>query len=280
MQILMFTKMFKNIGNLPLEQAADRMVEMGFDGADLTVREGGYVLPHEASEKMPWAIDLLKSKGLDVPLITTNITDANQEHAEEIFRTASECDVKYIKLGYWKYAGFGEIHRQIEETKRKIDGICLLAEKYGVTATIHTHAGAYMSGDPALVYMLIKDRNPELIGAYIDPGHLFVELGPSGWEMAIDLLASHIRLVAVKNYRWVKTTDEKTGEKRWRIKMLPLKNEIVLWPGVFDRLRQIGFDGCISLHSEYEDLNIQQLIEQTKEDLEYIRTVLKQTGLT
>ncbi|MCW4020768.1 MAG: TIM barrel protein, partial [Candidatus Bathyarchaeota archaeon] len=207
MEILMFTKMLKNTGNLPLEEAATRIANIGFDGADLTVREGGYVIPGEAFKKMPRAIAILESSGLNVPMITTNVTDAHSNYAEEIFKTASQCGVKYIKLGYWRYAGFGKIRKQIEDTLKKIHGICYLSREYGVTATIHIHAGAFLSADPALVFMLLKDQDPEHLGAYIDPGHMFAETGPAGWEMAIDLLAPYIKIVAVKNYRWIKVSD-------------------------------------------------------------------------
>jgi len=275
LRLLMFTKMLKNIGNLPLERAADHIAEMGFGGADLTVRAGGYVLPEEAAVKLPEAVTTLRSKGLAVPMITTGITSPEERHAEEVFRTASKCDVEYIKLGYWGYEGFGRLKEQIEKTRKQLDGIYALSKKHGVTATVHTHAGAFLSADPALVFLLLKDYDPEWLGAYIDPGHMFAEIGPSGWEMGIDLLAPHIRLMAVKNYRWLRATDEKTGEKRWKIHMAPLKEEIVPWPNVFECLRKIGFDGCVSLHSEYEGLNLGELIQQTREDLDYVRNVLK-----
>jgi len=275
LRLLMFTKMLRNIGNLPLEKSADHIAEMGFDGADLTVRPGGYVLPEEAALKLPEAITTLKSKGLTVPMITTSITGPEEKHAEEVFKTASKCDVEYIKLGYWRYEGFGRLKGQIEKAREELDGIYALSKKHDVTATVHTHAGAFLSADPALVFLLLKDYDPQWLGAYIDPGHMFAEIGPSGWEMGIDLLAPYIKLMAVKNYRWLRVVDEKTGEKRWRIRMAPLKEEIVPWPNVFECLRKIGFDGCVSLHSEYEDLDLGELIQQTREDLDYVKNVLK-----
>jgi sugar phosphate isomerase/epimerase len=275
MRILMFTKMLKNIGNLPIDKAADIIAEMGFEGADLTVREEGYVLPEDVLKRLPEVVDIIKSKGLSVPMITTNITDAKTGHAEEIFKMAAHCDVEYIKLGYWKYAGFNKIKKQIDEVNKKIDAICSLSENYSVTATIHIHAGPYMSADPALLYMFLKDRDPDLIGAYIDPGHMFAELGAQGWEMAIDLLAPYIRLIAAKNYRWVKVADEHDNMKIWKMQMLPLKEEIVPWPELFKRLKEIGFNKYVSIHSEYEDLDFQHLIFQTREDLGYLKTVLK-----
>jgi hypothetical protein len=49
---------------------------------------------------------------------------------------------------------------------------------------------------------------------------------------------------------------------------------------VFACLKQIGFKGYVSVHSEYQggsswrDLNLEELIEQTKKDVAYLRTVM------
>jgi sugar phosphate isomerase/epimerase len=63
--------------------------------------------------------------------------------------------------------------------------------------------------------------------------------------------------------------------KKWKMQMLPLKEEIVPWPELFKRLKEIGFNEYVSVHSEYEDLDFQHLIYQTREDLGYLKTVLK-----
>ncbi len=275
MELVMFTKMLKNTGGLTLDQAGDYMAEMGFRGADLTVRRGGYVLPEEVGKKLPEAIEILKSKELSVPMITTDVTDANESCAKEIFKTASECGVKFIKLGYWKYEGFGRIKEQIKRIRNNVlKGIYKLSEEYGVTAAVHTHSGNYMSADPAVLWMLLRDYDPNYVCAYIDPGHMAVEGGSSGWRIGMDLLQEHIKTVAVKDFAWFREVDEKTGQKRWRVRTVPLGDGLVPWSEVFSYLHKIGFDGPISVHSEYNQLNFEELIRQTKEDLKYLKDIL------
>lgn len=160
MKLVMFSKMLKNIGNLSLEKAGDYIAMMGFDGVDLTVRPRGYVLPEEASQKLPEAVELLSSKGLTVPMITSSITSADEKYAEEIFKTASECNIKFIKLGYWKYEGFGKIREQIKRIRDvNLKGICKLSEEYGVTAGLHIHSGDYLTSNAAIVYLLLRDHD-------------------------------------------------------------------------------------------------------------------------
>jgi len=55
---------------------------------------------------------------------------------------------------------------------------------------------------------------------------------------------------------------------------VPLSEGLVPWQEVFGYLKKIGFDGPISIHSEYENVDIGTLISQTKKDLDYIRRIL------
>jgi len=275
MQLLMFSKMLKEVGKLSVDEAGDRIAEMGFDGVDLTVRPGGHVLPEEVIGKLPEAVDILKSKDLTVPMITTGITDAKEKYAEDIFRIASRCDVKFLKLGYWPYEGFGKLKEQIESVRVRLKGIQDLSKRYGITAAIHIHSGNSLSANPAVVWMLLQDYDPDYLGAYIDPGHMAVEGSLSGWRMGMDLLSQHIRMVAVKDFGWFQERDEKTGKKRWRLDLVPLGDGLVPWPQVFTYLQQIKFDGPVSVHSEYKNLDLEELIQQTKKDLIYLKNILR-----
>jgi len=274
MKLLMFSKMLKEVGSLSVDEAGDRIVEMGFDGVDLTVRPGGHVLPEEVIVKLPEAVDILESKGLTVPMITTGVTDAKEKYVEDIFRTASQCGVKFLKLGYWRYGGFGKLKEQIESVRSRLKGIQDLSKRYGITAAIHSHSGDFLSANPAVVWILLRDYSPDYLGAYIDPGHMAVEGSLSGWRMGMDLLSQHIRMVAVKDFGWFQERDEKTGKKRWRLDLVPLGDGLVPWPQVFTHLREIKFDGPVSVHSEYGNLGLEELIQQTKKDLNYLKNII------
>jgi sugar phosphate isomerase/epimerase len=101
-----------------------------------------------------------------------------------------------------------------------------------------------------------------------------VEGGLSGWRMGMDLLQEHIRMVAVKDFAWFKDQNIKSGEKKWRVHLVPLSEGLVPWAEVFKYLHNIGFNGPVSIHSEYEHLNLEELIRQTKEDLKYLKGIL------
>jgi sugar phosphate isomerase/epimerase len=270
---VMFTK---HLMPLSIEEAGHRVAEIGFEGLDLTLRPGGHIAPENAAD-LAGAAKAVRAMGLDVPMITTNVTAADEPYAGDIFRAAAAADVRQIKLGYWAYRGFGQIQAQLDETRRKLDGLEALAGECGVQANVHIHCDDVMSADAAIVYLLLQGRDRTRVGAYVDPGHMTVEGGGSGWRMGLDLLSPWVNLVAVKSMAWTHQYDPALAQERWDWQQVPLRQGLVPWPEVFRYLHQIGYDGVVSLHSEYQgsrswrDLSLEELLAQSAEDLAYVK---------
>ncbi len=269
MHFLMFSK---KLGDLSVDDVGKVIRGLGLDGVDLTVRPSGHVLPHEVSSRLPRAVDVLRSHDLVVPLITTAVTGVDEPHAAEIFATAAECGVQYVKLGYWGYEGFGSLRRQLEEARSRLSGIADLAKDHGITAVVHIHSGDYLSGTPGLVQRILDGFDPGCVAAYIDPGHMVVEGGRSGWKLGMDLLADLTRVVAVKDFGW---EQDRSVAKKWVLKHMPLSAGMVPWTEVFRYLKRMAFDGPVSLHSEYEGLSTSEVVAQTARDFEFIKGVLQ-----
>ncbi len=272
----MFSKMLQEFD---VSETGDIMKEIGFDGVDLTVRDKGHVLPENVVDDLPPAIETLRGKGLSIPHLSTGIVSADEPHTENIFRMAAECGVPALKLGYHRYTEFGTLQDVMVDTREKLEGLAALARKYKVSANLHTHSGGYMSALAPITYMLIKDFDRAEIGAYIDPGHMFVEGGFKGWQIGIDILSPWINLCAAKSMGWERDVAD-DGSVSWRRVMFPINEGLVIWHEVFACLKAIGYDGSVSLHSEYEgkssfrSLSTPEIIEQTKQDIVYIRGVI------
>ena len=271
MKICMFSKM---VQSLSVREAAAAMKKIGFDGVDLTVREPGHVLPDKVKTDLPKAVDEIKGEGLEVGMLTTAITGADEPNAEDIFATAQAFGIDRLKLGYWKYEGFGGLLKQVDAVRRDLDGIEKLSEKFGVIPCIHIHSGDFMSANAAVVYLMLQGRDPKRMGAYIDPGHMTVEGGRSCWKMGIDILSDYIQITSVKDFGWFWKPENVCDKKAWKYMLVPLDMGIVQWPEVVACLRQINFDGVISLHSEYGGLSTEQLLAQTDADFKYFKSVL------
>jgi sugar phosphate isomerase/epimerase len=252
---------------------------------DLTVRPGGTVVPERVRQDLPEAIRTLHDWGLSVPLITTTITNAGDGHARDIFETAAVAGIREAKLGYVPVKGFGTVQSALEQFNGDLDGIERLAKETGVRVNLHLHSGMYLTSLSAAVWWLIKDRDPAAVGAYVDPGHMFVEGGRDGWRLGLDLLHSRIALVALKDLLWEQVPDETLGKPRWVTRIAPFDRGAVPWPDVFDVLKKARFDGWISVHSEYQgshswrDLDVAGVVDQTAKDLAYLQQVLKPLGV-
>jgi len=273
-RFLMFSKY---LNALSIGQVGETVQSPGFDGVDLTVRPNGHVLPEDAVHALTPAVRTLGQAGLVVPMITTAITSAHDPHAEAIARAAAESGVRALKLGYWRYRGFGQLHVQIDEARRDLDGLAALARRYNVRFCIHTHSGSSLSASAAVVRILLDGFDPALLGAYVDPGHMAVEGGLAGWRQELELIGDRVSLVAVKNFAWFHDPDPATGQPRWHVKVVPLAHGLTPWPEVMASLRHLRYDGDFSVHSEYggdeswQRLDHPALLAQTRRDLTYLR---------
>jgi len=275
MQFILFTD---NLADLSIREACRAAKAAGFDGLDLTLRKGGHVLPENAERGLAEAHKVADEEGVSIPMVSTGITAADTPFAENIFN-AAHLRLKAFKLGYFRYQPFGSLVKQLDEARKLLEGLVVLAQRYHVKPCLHAHSGPILSNGP-LLYLLLKDFSPADIGAYVDPMHMSYEGGGSGWEMVLDLVAPWVALVGVKNYTLVPTERDEFGQQRFRMQYAPLADGVAPLPQFFQRLKQIGYDGVVSLHSEYKGrgsyrrLTTPELLDQSAADLRYLKQVI------
>src|SRR5436305_15003873 len=83
----------KHLHFLQGEQLAKGAAEIGFDGIDLTVRAKGHVEPDRVAQDLPPLVKIIRANGLEVPMVTTDIADADTPHAEAIVRVISDLGI-------------------------------------------------------------------------------------------------------------------------------------------------------------------------------------------
>src|SRR5215471_8896038 len=93
---------------------------IGFDGVDLTVREGGHVLPERVEEDLPKAAEEIRRAGLELPMITAEIIDVRSPHAEAILKTASRLGIRHYRWGGFTYTAAKSIPEQFAEFKARV----------------------------------------------------------------------------------------------------------------------------------------------------------------
>ncbi len=236
----------KHLPYLGYDELAKTLRDLGFGGCDLTVRDGGHVLPQNVARDLPKAHAALKSQGIAVPMITTGLLSIDDPAARPTLYTAAELGVPYFKLGYYRYRDLNKLDETLASVKRDLDGLVGLAQHAKIQGGFHNHSGTYVGSAMWDHWLLLRDLDPSVIGFYFDPCHATIEGGVGGWEIGFHRLAGRINMVACKDFYW----DKVGGE--WKAVMCPLGEGKVDYPKFFKMLAASGFNGPISLHLEYD----------------------------
>jgi sugar phosphate isomerase/epimerase len=212
-------------------------------------------------------------------MLSTAIVEADKP-AEVLLAAAAAAGVDRVKLGYFRYTKFGALGDEIDDARRRLARIAKLAAKHRVLPCVHIHSGDTIPASGAIAYLLLKDFRPEEVGAYVDPMHMTVEGSNDGWRQGLDLLAPWIAISSLKNCKWITTERDADGQQRYAMRKCPLADGIAPMPQYLAILRQIGYRGLYTLHSEYCDRNswkvltADECLEQTQRDFEYARKLM------
>jgi L-ribulose-5-phosphate 3-epimerase len=234
----------KHLPKMDAARLAGTVKKLGFSGVDLTVRPGGHVLPERAAEDLPKALAAIRAAGLNVPMITTALTSASDPAARSILATAGSLSIPYFKPGYYKYS-FIDVRRELDRAMKDFRTLVDLSKQYGVQVGFHNHE-AYVGASLWDVAGTIDQLEPKWAGYYFDVRHAVCEGGSAGWKIAFNLIAPRVKMIAVKDFYWNKTS------RGWQQVNCPLGEGMVNWNSYFKMLRQANFQGPISLHLEYD----------------------------
>ena len=264
----------KHLPEMNWSRLAQSVKKLGFSGVDLTVRPGGHVLPEQAAENLPKAVETIRAEGLNVPMISTGLTSAQDPTAKAILSAAGKLSIPYFKPGYYKYS-FVDVRREVEKAMDEFRGLTELSKQFGVQTGFHNHEGNV--GAPLWdVAGAIDQLDQKWVGYYFDVRHAVCEGGASGWKIAFNLIAPRIKMIAIKDFYW-----DKTGQG-WKLVNCPLGQGMVDWKAYFKLLRAANFRGPISLHLEYEIPGATKMAKEentlaaAQRDFEFLKSRLRE----
>ena len=266
---------------------AEVCASLGYEGIDLTLREGGHVEPARVQEDLPKAVEIIKQAGLKIPMVTSGIIDTSSPHAETVIKTLAALGIRKYRWGVFRYKDGVSLPDQLAGFKPKVKELAAMNQHYGVCAMYHTHSGIGQVGASMWdLYLLLKDYSPEAVSVNYDVGHATVEGGFGGWIHSSRLLMPHIRGVAVKDFRW-KQNDRGAWVPGW----CGLGQGMVNFRQFFQMLKAANFTGPLQLHMEYPDLGgadsgkrefsipKEKLLAIMRRDLDQLKSLLRDAGL-
>lgn len=231
---------------LSYDEVGEVLGKLGFDGADLTVRPGGQVLPQNVKTDLPKALKALQKNGVHSYMITTGIQDPEDQYTEPILKTMADLGIRYYRMGYLKYDDHKSVIQNLDEHKKTLEKLEKLNRKYDVTANYQNHSGTRVGGPVWDLYFLLKDQDPEFVGVQYDVRHATVE-GGNSWPIGMKLLANWIGTTDIKDFIW-----EKNDKGKWYVKNVPLGEGMVEFQKYFELLRDLDIEGPVSIHYEYD----------------------------
>ncbi len=257
--------------------------DIGFDGVDITVRKGGHIEPARVGQELPLLVDLIRRHGLEVPMVTTEIVDAETPFAEDILKTMSQLGIRNYRWIGFRYAANRPYAMQLDAMKVRIAKLAALNARYQACSMYHTESGVGQVGASIwTIYMLLKDFDPNQVGVNYDVGHATIEGGLGGWINSFEIIRPYLRGIVVKDFVW-----RKNSQGDWRPQWLPLGEGMVRLPEFFAMVADTDFPGPVQLHFEYLPGNGKKIIPISREevfsdmkrDLGRLRAYLVKAGL-
>jgi sugar phosphate isomerase/epimerase len=248
---------------------------IGFDGIDITVRKGGHVLPERVRQDLPPLVAAIRRHGLEVPMITAEIVDADTPHAEDILRAMSDLGIRYYRWGGFSYAAREPFPAQLERFRSRTAKLAALNARYRACAMYHTHSGRDVGAPIWDLYIILKDLDPSAVGINFDVAHATIEGGLGGWIDSFRIAQPYLRGIAVKDFVW-----SKSAKGDWQPQWTPVGEGMVHFQQFFSMVADARFDGPVQIHFEYPLSDVpEQVYEAMKRDLGTLRGYLAQAGL-
>ena len=149
----------------------------------------------------PKLVKIIRQHGLEVPMITTDIVDADLAACGGMLRTMHELGIRNYRWGGFKYDYAQPMAPQLEAFKPRV---AKLAELNIATKTLlpfitRTPATGVVGAPIWDLHIILKDFDPKAVGVNYDIGHATIEGGFGGWIDSFYITGKHLRGIAVKD---------------------------------------------------------------------------------
>jgi sugar phosphate isomerase/epimerase len=269
MQFIMFTK---HLEGLSIPEIIDALQCVGVAGADLCVRPGYPVNPDNIHAALPAAARRFAEAGLSIPLVTApgDFNTPEIDYAERYYAACGEAGVQHVKLGYWHWKPGMDYWKEVDAVRRRLEGFEALSRKTGVKTVVHNHSGHSMGLNSSSVMNLVEGFDPACVGVFADVGHLSVCGEPI--DMALNIVREYLAVMAFKDL--TRTPRVVNGVRNWGIDVVRMGTGFGDWRTALRTLRDMGFSGPVSFHSEYAGEPADTVIDLARADVRFISRLL------
>jgi len=224
--------------DLPADQLGQKVAGLGFDGVELPVRDGFQVNPAEAEAGLPTFAKVLAGHGVRIHSVASS-TD------ETIFAACAHAEVPMIRV--MLPVGPAGYLAMESETRRWLDTVVPLSQRYGVKVGIQPHHGRFVSDATGLRH-LIDPYPSECVAAVWDAAH--DALAGQRPEYSLEILWSHLAMVNLKNVYYRRATGFES-DAEWTHYYTSGRQGLADWGAIARILVDRSYHGPICLTAEY-----------------------------
>ena len=224
--------------DLSAGELGKKAADWGFDGIELPVREGFQVGPAEAERDLPVFAKTLSEHGVRIHSVASST-------AESIFAACAQAGVPMIRVMI--PVGPAGYLAMESETRRWLDAVVPLCQRYGVRVGIQPHHGRFVS-DAAGLRQLIEPYPSECVAAVWDAAHN--ALAGQRPEYSLEILWSHLAMVNLKNV-YYRRTNGFESDAEWTHYYTSGRQGLADWGAIARILIGRSYQGPICLTAEY-----------------------------
>ena len=232
---------------------------IGFDGVDLAVQTGGHISPDKTDYNLMPALEAFTGNGLDVPMLTTDVTSLQDKNSQQILGLATYIGVPFFRPGHWKVSGAAPLDLEAQMALRDMAGLAQLGRATQMAMGVHNYLQGSEGATVADLSRLLHPLDPQWVGFDFDAGYATME----GLDDAMPLALTRLKMVTVRDFKW-----EKPEDSARRPKPCPLGDGVVDFEKVFAALARIKFAGPISIQVDHSP---DGELEAVKHDLAFVR---------
>ena len=253
---LYFAVFVKPWKDLSLPELGKHIRKLGFEWIELPVRPGFPCEPETIESALPEAVRVLREEGVQV----LNITASLPLNDERLYNGSLRAGIKMNRVIFDRRES--ENYWEAENRARiLLDEALPLCEKYGYQIGVQNHFGRCVPINAMGMHNLVKDYDPKFVGAIWDPAHNALE--GEDPEPALDIVASHLCVVNLKNAFWRRVNGPETETAQWQVYWTSGRHGRASWSRVADKLMQMDYRGPVCLSGEYSvEKDVDRLIVQ------------------
>lgn len=195
--LYLFTKVLQWV---PLKDLPTTVQDLGFSGIDIAVRSNGHFTVEELKKKLPPLVSASARLGMEVPILTTELTGESQKEMDEFLKIIAGEGIRHYRMGWLKYKT-QEILQELQTYNSRFKTVAELHAKYQVQGHYQNHAGNGVGGSVWELLHLLDGIDPKQIGIQYDLRHAVVE-GYRSWETGFHVIKNKITTLDIKDFSW------------------------------------------------------------------------------